>query len=45
VIDSKYPMRNSANLDFKCNKIILLVRDPFEVIMNNYHMTTNFTHT
>jgi hypothetical protein len=23
----------------------LLVRDPFEVIMNNYHMTTNFTHT
>lgn len=45
IVDSKYPMRNSMNMDFKCNKIVLVVRDPFEVILDNAHTTLTLTNS
>jgi hypothetical protein len=44
MIESQYPLqRTKFHQEFDCNKLIVLVRDPFEVILSNAH--SHLTHS
>ena len=45
LVDSNYPVRNTLCQNFKFNKILLVVRDPFETILENLHTEVTQTLT